>query len=79
MSVAIAFRIDWHLQPCATPQRPPSLFGLAVGGFPRQKHAAAASEPLWQVPQKENGLLKNAKFNAHTMELIIRKTDFRGN
>jgi len=36
MSEAIAFRIERQLQAWATPQRPPSLSGLAVGGFSRQ-------------------------------------------
>jgi len=33
MSVAIVSNIERQSQPCATPQRPPSLLGPAVIGF----------------------------------------------
>ena len=44
MSKAIALSMFWQLQPCATPQRPPSPFGLAVSGFCCQKKHAAAHQ-----------------------------------
>ena len=44
MSEAIAFRIERQLHAWATPQRPPSFFGLAVGGYYRQKNDEFASD-----------------------------------